>query len=995
MKVEFFENIEEIFSHLEKFNDSPESGIVLTSKFQVSKLKQWLIARTGKILADIMSFGSFTSKLASFIVPDKELASFPVELVASMSTASEVSSGDTDFKPLAGSEVFLKALENSFFGEEVDGRLKGFAEKFRQKVNALGFILESELLDALRNSRELLPWEKLIFAGKPFLSLKEIKFVKELSKVVDVMEIALLTPEIKVVRGSEMVFKSSRVGEYIDWLGKNLNVNLPSPPELTIDSSKIRVLLGRGIDVETALAGKEIIDEYNKNKNSISSMAVMTRSGEHISSGVRVLPRMGIPCNFHSFPPLMSFQSVNLWFKVVKAVLTDDFPPDVIYSIASSPAYDNKGIVQMLKSGNLGFHRKRSDWEETVNSIIEELENEIQKMESEKLNYDDDEIETLERKKKRKEVLERNRECLKSFFDEVYGDFEPSGNGKDKEKAVSTAELVKTAETILNRVMKSSESWLWVSPLKVVQDVFLSELEQVEEEMKPSDFVSVIESILKSSGLKEWETSGAIDVVEISSGKLAPFKKVFLLGANEGLFPYITDDNPFYSTSGEVFDNPNFRSVYEENLLFLHAIASADEVVITASAEDEYGDEKVLSLLVEKLVGSNLETCDATDQDPLLKLETESVRNVKVGVALQGLMEAYSSLLAVDEVVERSGGGVVSSYEKILGEVEEVKKSAEEFPVFAVDFDKSAESLLKSDKRFYPSVLDYYGVCPVRYILEAFDVEEFKLATGEIVPRTMGLILHRAMEKLGEMNFKNIGYDEIRQAVEDSAGEVLYEESLEYKLFELSKGYVVQVVEEAVNLLIDYLGKLRFGGKKDDKVKNREQILKGVGFQTEGEVAWKFKKKDDAEINLQGRFDLRADFERENGEKITAVIDYKSSSSNNRYSEFGRLRKGRGNTKKIKWGFVQPAVYILGVSNTIQEKDRKIKFAYLLPLVEFRKGKDSTVEVSYSDIEEVKERVYRSVAGVELGLVVPFPSNDRCYYCPFKNICRVDPYIKT
>lgn len=365
-----------------------------------------------------------------------------------------------------------------------------------------------------------------------------------------------------------------------------------------------------------------------------------------------------------------------------------------------------------------------------------------------------------------------------------------------------------------------------------------------------------------------------IDAVQVGGAdriRLSAPKRVFLVGANEGVFPGVPSSGGFLSARERKalqsldlrLSKDMERELTEERLYAYNAVAAATEgVTVTYSRKGMDGKELAPSALVteiEKILPHAAKTTFHTGADDLPETPRE---------AMTYYTETYRRRTPLTGAVE----AVLEEDPLRAPRLHSLQKMAEKQPWAFAD-PAVAETLFGRNLTVSASAVEKYYSCPFRYFCD-YGLQISDRQKAELDPLNAGHVIHDMMEKLVPAYVKQ-GFDTVteEQVKEDTAKAVdAYVETQMGGTGEKPKRftYLVKQLKESGNVvmwhLVRELRQSRF-------VPTDFELKIGEG---EAIPPLTVKLKDGSEVNIIGKIDRVDVFTDENGETFIRIVDYKT-----------------------------------------------------------------------------------------------------------------------
>lgn len=366
-----------------------------------------------------------------------------------------------------------------------------------------------------------------------------------------------------------------------------------------------------------------------------------------------------------------------------------------------------------------------------------------------------------------------------------------------------------------------------------------------------------------------------IDEVSVCSSKRsrpANPKIVFVLGANDGVFPSIPKEGGIFSPADRQklikqnlpLPDLNERALSEENFLFYSAVCCGSErVYISCSQGDSEGltliPNAMVSLLSDKIINANkigyADFCHKgeipcsveTVAGALRTLATEARKGTPIADALFKYFDSH----------ENGGAETLKSIlsPKTLNIPSEV----------AID-------LYGKDLTVSPTALDSYHKCSFNYFCK-YGLKAYKKEQVSIDAASRGTIVHAVLERLVnkymELSFANYSPDVLKKEARDMTDEYVekylggYEEKSQTFIYEINS------IKKSLDFIVEYMAK-ELSGSKFKAVKCELKMDKNGEIKPE-----KIPLTNGGTISVKGVVD-RLDTYEENGITYLRVVDYKT-----------------------------------------------------------------------------------------------------------------------
>ncbi len=377
---------------------------------------------------------------------------------------------------------------------------------------------------------------------------------------------------------------------------------------------------------------------------------------------------------------------------------------------------------------------------------------------------------------------------------------------------------------------------------------------------------------IASASLKRGSLPQTADCVTISGTdrfRFADKKVIFVLGANEQLFPLIPSENGIFSERERKILLEHALDIsasmddqlYEERFIAYRALSCASEqLFITASKFSENGAERAVSAEVSAAVCSAGGIMESTDCMPLsLFCQNEHTAWIQLARHYWSDTPQTASLRHVLSERETSAKSI-REMERILSK-----------QGFRLADTQNAKQLFGNRMSVSPTKVEGFYRCPFRYFLE-HGLKLRPLRRAQLDPIETGSLIHRILyEMLAHLDLKE-GYDR-------AAADVFIRNELERYIEEVMGGvesktkrflYLCRRMRQSILRIADHL---------------HEQFVNG-GFEP---CALEYEIKEDADITpllleaadgtrirIAGKIDRIDRYYSRDGKLYIRIIDYKS-----------------------------------------------------------------------------------------------------------------------
>ncbi|MBI4563540.1 MAG: PD-(D/E)XK nuclease family protein [Planctomycetes bacterium] len=428
-----------------------------------------------------------------------------------------------------------------------------------------------------------------------------------------------------------------------------------------------------------------------------------------------------------------------------------------------------------------------------------------------------------------------------------------------------------------------------------VRDAFagLARLETIGEAPSPTELRETALRCL-ADARKPAGRGGGVRVVDVMSARGLAFRKLWVLGLNERVFPRFILEDPFVRDAVRARIAARLgprlpqklRGYDEERLLFTLLAASCEELVLSWQRSDDQGRVQVKSLFLREAVGRE----DQVPRRPAERLRAVDVLHLtRKEAALRAALSARNvELLARDADLER---GL-----EFLERIESARTAG------ACD---GRIGIRGHGETVSPTALETFATCPFKYFservmnLEELDEPELELQTSALEE---GEIYHAFLQRFWERLDGRVpaSIEEAAPLFETTLREVFDQlpgaRTIRHPLlWEIERSRMRAVLEAAVRH--DMAAR---GGFHPWRFELEIQADLGVGVRVKG---------------ILDRLDLRPD-------GAFRVIDYKRSWSKNRYPwktmATGVLEHGR---------YFQPPLYFLLAEKFLEKQGKPPKRA--------------------------------------------------------------------
>lgn len=526
-----------------------------------------------------------------------------------------------------------------------------------------------------------------------------------------------------------------------------------------------------------------------------------------------------------------------------------------------------------------------------------------------------------------------------------------------------------------------------------------------------------------------------VTVADASMVRLSNTKAVFLIGANEGVFPMDTlscsllsaYERKKLSDIGLKFSYPDSKSVNEERFIAYEALSSAsDKIFISYSALDSKFELQYPSLLATQAV-STFQNAEVNTEDFDAEFYCSTDKALYEYATENFYMDSANAATA------RYAAGLVPTLKDKI----ERLNSAEDKTNYKIENKQTASKLLGNEVYVSATRIEDYYSCKFYHFCK-YGLNLRTLNTVELNDMLAGSILHYCLECIMRDHFD--------------------------ELLTLNKKQIIAISKDLINSYMDE----NYGGVEDksNSYKNKlgrfavrvskiiEHLQKEfsqcdfvpVGFETsigkDGEVVPEIIKSEDGKnISVTGKID-RIDLYEHDGKQYIRVIDYKS---NGKTMKLSNIASGHNlqmilylfiltSSSKSKYCGAVPAGAFYSsfaeisvdaknstktssdkksAQNSIEMKNFALKGLILDDEIVMnamdKKENEAYIEVSKEMVANLEEMsLLKSYCEKMIkGMVDEFSSGDikaepleienkvRCTYCEYFDICGMENKVKT
>ncbi|MBR3632525.1 MAG: exodeoxyribonuclease V subunit gamma [Elusimicrobiaceae bacterium] len=553
------------------------------------------------------------------------------------------------------------------------------------------------------------------------------------------------------------------------------------------------------------------------------------------------------------------------------------------------------------------------------------------------------------------------------------------------EKALSWTSLSQATLALLQQytntaIFTSQEQSLWQQVQEAVNS--FARYETIACEAQRGEFVEELLAAWKAITVHEvYNPAGAVTVGEVQSLRGMEFKVIFLLGANEKIFPQVIREDPVLKDYYRrilrdqlgFWMNQKMERFEEERLLFSGVVQTArQQLYVSFLREDEAKKALVPSSYVVELaraagVGLTEETLQKVPARLLDRLSTlESSLLTRQEISL--MLAAQTADASVYEQVGLNRA-------QLTEQLEAAKQIATTGALTAYDgMIASGASIFQAQhaQGFSPSALQDLARCPLKYFFAkgvGLAHPDEVLSRSEIAPNLRGTIYHEVLmdyyQRLDQEGLTAELFDQARQERVKEAFEERYPAG-SYKQFGIYPVIWDLLVQDMQEKLADFV--VKDAQYLDGYVPHIFETYFEKIYQPSAQLSLKIK-------GIIDRIDVNPE------QKTFRIVDYKSG------------RHGGKNlaADMFKQVILQPFLYLVLAQQQSSTQGLSADGAALLTI---QKGYNRQ-ELSQADFQAVQERAADFftflIQLVQQGQFFMHPGK-HCAYCPYGAICRKDVF---
>lgn len=512
-----------------------------------------------------------------------------------------------------------------------------------------------------------------------------------------------------------------------------------------------------------------------------------------------------------------------------------------------------------------------------------------------------------------------------------------------------------------------------------------------------------------------------LDEVVIGSAdriRLNAPRAVFILGANEGVFPpdptivsaLTLQDRKEMKSLGLELSNSGEMKIAEEKLIAYNSVCCAHEkLFVTCSAADESGAELEECEFYSRIkdIFPDIVEYDASSLDDMFYVE--------------GKQLAFEQLAkSKDKTFEATVTEYFKADDFFAGKLEALKR-AENPRAFEISDKENAEKLFGKVMHLSASRIEKYYKCPFSYFCQ-YGLKAMPIRVAKLDPIEKGTLVHRVLEQM----LLNYGVDEINTMSDEQLMKAIFKITDDFKTAELSDS----IVDERFNYNFDTLNKSLFNAVKRIAGEFKDSKFRPVSFELgigdSSEIPEYVPENSRSDVKINGKIDRVDTASASDGNLYLRIIDYKSSGKNFSLSEavnginlqmpiylFTLMKNGRK-----KFGDFKPAgllYYKSGntivsadinedVSDILAEKSKSVD-GILLDNSEVvgmmgaeNTGINKLLTISEEEFKYFNKKtdklINEMVRSLKNGEIPPYPYKaatdvepKTCTYCDYKSVC--------
>ncbi len=349
-------------------------------------------------------------------------------------------------------------------------------------------------------------------------------------------------------------------------------------------------------------------------------------------------------------------------------------------------------------------------------------------------------------------------------------------------------------------------------------------------------------------------------------------KAVFVLGANEGVFPMIVKNNSSFNDSDrnklcelglDITKSRDNRADEERFVAYYAVCCATDKVFVTYSKNSSDGEAMTESEIVSQ-IKSIVPNCRVVD--------TKQTDVIDYCEGIRPAFEITASKLKENTTEANSLKAYFKKSDLWYGKLEAIEK-LDDSKLYEIKDDKIATELFGKDMYMSASRVEEYGICPFKYFLR-YGISAKPRKKAELDPLQKGTVMHHVLENI-------LKECEIKDFIKMSAAELgkKTEEILRNYLEKQMGGdenpkrfqYLFVRLKKIVVLILERM-------QAEFSVSKFEPSGFEVKIGYDGEVRpYEVELKNGGTLRLNGSVD-RVDTMEIDGKTYIRVIDYKSKS---------------------------------------------------------------------------------------------------------------------
>ena len=802
-------------------------------------------------------------------------------------------------------------------------------------------------------------------------------------------------------------------------------------------SLKIQPLLN--MYEEAAYISEEIITLIRDKGYSYSDIAILTSNSKIYQKSIKsVLMKYDIPFFIDANQDMLSHPLLETIRAMLDVVIKNWSYESVFRLLKTDMLNINMGDIDILENyvlanGIKSYKWKTDVWEYGFNSNYENFD-------KEKINDIKNNVVSII------EVFEKNltyktQLTIKEISTRIF-------------KMLYSINIAKTMQRLLNEAIeeKNTELMLQHSQIwKKVCELFEKMVDVLgEEKVSISEFSAIFESGILSTNMGSIPpTQDRVIVGDMSRSRLPNIKALFIIGANEGIFPCArADDGIFNNEERLLIDSLGIelapssrRKVFEENFLIYTFLLKPKDLLVLTYSQGSLDGKSMLPAYIVSCVRKLFKDIDF-DSKKDFQISTPSVMRAKLSVALKDYYQKEQisdTVLSVYKWFKENESDSIKIIENIVLSSNKVQKLTKD----------SAEKLYGKVVTTSVSRLENYVRCPFSFFINYnLKVKERKIY--QISNLDIGEVFHSILESFTNMiveenlDIKTLTKDEINNYVDSCINSTI--SNLEKDVFFSNMRYkyilerVARISKKSIWALCQHIKAGTFSLYGSEVEFSSKSPLTGIVVEID----------ESRKFVFTGRID-RIDVMSANGNKYVKIIDYKSSAKKFDATDiyYGMqlqlmlyldsiLKSGEKyfNIDRTKGKLMPGGVFyfkiddpMISISNKLDKDDLKERFlknfkmsglvleddevikamdenmkqnSLIIPVSKNKDGAYSSRSDSLAN-EETFENIMKFTTkkvkeiGASLmdGEISPFPykkgNANACMYCNYESICSFEP----